>query len=174
MHCLPNGFPLKKEVNLVLLCMQVSVMERYLFKNLTLNSEEKVFWHLNLFDVLSSQIFSNFHLNIFPGAYLGTVFSLPLSGYLCSSTFLGGWPSVFYIFGKHTLSFLILVTHYFLKWPIIFRSFFEQVEKSQPYSSKVETSRPYSSKVECLSKVMSNESYRENPVLTFDLTRVRK
>ncbi len=60
-----------------------------------------------MIDLSSSQMFAHFHLIIFPGAYLGTVFSLPLSGYLCSSTFLGGWPSVFYIFGKHMLSFLI-------------------------------------------------------------------
>lgn len=25
--------------------------------------------------------------------------SLPIGGWLCSSTFLGGWPSVFYLFG---------------------------------------------------------------------------
>eukprot|EP00054_Salpingoeca_dolichothecata_P009968 m.56136 g.56136 ORF g.56136 m.56136 type:complete len:506 (+) comp18714_c0_seq2:100-1617(+) len=35
----------------------------------------------------------------YSGAYLGTVFSLPISGYLAGSHFLGGWPSVFYVFG---------------------------------------------------------------------------
>lgn len=34
------------------------------------------------------------------GAQLGTVFSMPISGILCKSNFLGGWPSVFYVFGK--------------------------------------------------------------------------
>ncbi|XP_035828102.1 sialin [Aplysia californica] len=33
------------------------------------------------------------------GAQFGTVISLPLSGLLCDSDILGGWPSVFYIFG---------------------------------------------------------------------------
>ncbi|KAK3088049.1 hypothetical protein FSP39_013989 [Pinctada imbricata] len=35
----------------------------------------------------------------YAGAQLGTVFSMPLSGILCNSDFLGGWPSVFYVFG---------------------------------------------------------------------------
>ncbi len=34
------------------------------------------------------------------GAYLGTVFSLPISGYLCQTNIMGGWPSVFYLFGE--------------------------------------------------------------------------
>lgn len=33
------------------------------------------------------------------GAYMGTVIAFALSGYLCSTNFLGGWPSVFYVFG---------------------------------------------------------------------------
>ncbi|XP_038051386.1 sialin-like [Patiria miniata] len=36
----------------------------------------------------------------YSGANLGTVISLPISGLLCGSDFLGGWPSVFYIFGS--------------------------------------------------------------------------
>ncbi|GFR78863.1 vesicular glutamate transporter 2.2, partial [Elysia marginata] len=35
----------------------------------------------------------------YAGAQLGTVFSLPISGYLCDSDIAGGWPSVFYVFG---------------------------------------------------------------------------
>lgn len=35
----------------------------------------------------------------YAGAQLGTVFAMPISGLLCDSGFLGGWPSVFYIFG---------------------------------------------------------------------------
>ncbi|XP_048729077.1 sialin-like isoform X3 [Ostrea edulis] len=35
----------------------------------------------------------------YAGAQLGTVFSMPISGILCKSNFLGGWPSVFYVFG---------------------------------------------------------------------------
>jgi len=36
----------------------------------------------------------------YAGAQLGTVFSMPISGILCESDFLGGWPSVFYVFGS--------------------------------------------------------------------------
>ncbi|GBM03518.1 Sialin [Araneus ventricosus] len=36
---------------------------------------------------------------IYSGAQIGTVISLPISGLLCYSDFLGGWPSVFYVFG---------------------------------------------------------------------------
>ncbi|XP_060594913.1 sialin-like [Ruditapes philippinarum] len=36
----------------------------------------------------------------YAGAQLGTVFALPISGWLCDQkTFAGGWPSVFYVFG---------------------------------------------------------------------------
>ncbi|XP_046377073.2 sialin-like isoform X1 [Haliotis rufescens] len=35
----------------------------------------------------------------YSGSQLGTVISMPISGLLCESDFLGGWPSVFYIFG---------------------------------------------------------------------------
>ncbi|GFY47713.1 hypothetical protein TNIN_205181 [Trichonephila inaurata madagascariensis] len=36
---------------------------------------------------------------IYSGAQIGTVISMPISGLLCDSDFLGGWPSVFYVFG---------------------------------------------------------------------------
>ena len=35
----------------------------------------------------------------FTGAYVGTIIALPASAALAGSTFLGGWPSVFYVFG---------------------------------------------------------------------------
>lgn len=35
------------------------------------------------------------------GLQLGTIIGMPLTGYLCSSSFWGGWPSVFYIFGEY-------------------------------------------------------------------------
>ncbi|KAG0718549.1 Sialin [Chionoecetes opilio] len=36
---------------------------------------------------------------VFAGAQFGTVVTLPVSGWLCESGFLGGWPAVFYVFG---------------------------------------------------------------------------
>eukprot|EP01119_Soliformovum_irregulare_P021509 TRINITY_DN7174_c0_g2_i2.p1 TRINITY_DN7174_c0_g2~~TRINITY_DN7174_c0_g2_i2.p1 ORF type:complete len:390 (-),score=81.92 TRINITY_DN7174_c0_g2_i2:104-1273(-) len=36
---------------------------------------------------------------VYGGAYLGTIVAFPVSGLLASSDFLGGWPSVFYVFG---------------------------------------------------------------------------
>lgn len=39
---------------------------------------------------------------IFMGAQMGNVISLPISGLLCNSVLLGGWPSVFYISGRVT------------------------------------------------------------------------
>lgn len=35
----------------------------------------------------------------YAGSQFGTVISQPISGILCESDFLGGWPSVFYLFG---------------------------------------------------------------------------
>ncbi|XP_030567768.1 putative inorganic phosphate cotransporter [Drosophila novamexicana] len=36
---------------------------------------------------------------VYAGSNIGTVISMPLTGWLCSQDFLGGWPSAFYIFG---------------------------------------------------------------------------
>ncbi|KAK7082383.1 hypothetical protein SK128_002997 [Halocaridina rubra] len=45
---------------------------------------------------------------VYAGAQFGTVVSLPLSGILCQSDFLGGWPSVFYVFGIAGLIWFLL------------------------------------------------------------------
>lgn len=42
---------------------------------------------------------SKFAAVVYAGCSFGTVISLPLSGWLCSLTFYGGWPLAFYIFG---------------------------------------------------------------------------
>ncbi|XP_021941380.1 sialin isoform X1 [Zootermopsis nevadensis] len=42
---------------------------------------------------------SKFSSYVYAGANFGTIISMPLSGYLCSLKFLGGWPLSFYIFG---------------------------------------------------------------------------
>ncbi|ALC49104.1 MFS10, partial [Drosophila busckii] len=36
---------------------------------------------------------------VYAGSNIGTVISMPLTGWLCSLEFLGGWPAAFYIFG---------------------------------------------------------------------------
>lgn len=36
----------------------------------------------------------------YSGSHMGTVLSLPISGALANSDFLGGWPSIFYVFGS--------------------------------------------------------------------------
>jgi len=42
---------------------------------------------------------SRFAAYIYNGANFGTILSIPLSGFLCSLNFMGGWPLSFYIFG---------------------------------------------------------------------------
>ncbi|KAK7081859.1 hypothetical protein SK128_016485 [Halocaridina rubra] len=42
---------------------------------------------------------SRYNTIVYSGFPLGTVVSLPVGGWLCSSSYLGGWPSVFYLFG---------------------------------------------------------------------------
>ena len=36
----------------------------------------------------------------YAGSHMGTIISSPISGVLCGSDFLGGWPAVFYLFGE--------------------------------------------------------------------------
>lgn len=45
---------------------------------------------------------------VFTGLNIGTVISMPLSGYFCDMTILGGWPLSFYIFGMIGLIWCIL------------------------------------------------------------------
>lgn len=52
---------------------------------------------------------------VYAGAQFGTVVSLPICGLLCQSTFLGGWPSVFYVFG-------VLGVLWFVVWTILIHS----------------------------------------------------
>ncbi len=41
------------------------------------------------------------------GDKIGTVISLAVSGLLCQSNFLGGWPSIFYVSGNSTFIFYL-------------------------------------------------------------------
>jgi len=36
---------------------------------------------------------------ILSGTAIGTVVTMPLAGYLCDGTFMGGWPAIFYLLG---------------------------------------------------------------------------
>lgn len=36
---------------------------------------------------------------VITGGQIGTVITLPLAGYLCNGTFMGGWPAIFYLSG---------------------------------------------------------------------------
>ncbi|XP_063848009.1 sialin-like [Scylla paramamosain] len=42
---------------------------------------------------------SKYNTIVFIGSEIGIVLSLSIGGWLCSQTFLGGWPAVFYMFG---------------------------------------------------------------------------
>lgn len=42
---------------------------------------------------------SRFAAYVYAGANFGTIISLPLSGWLCSVEYMGGWPLSFYVFG---------------------------------------------------------------------------
>ncbi|XP_057309380.1 sialin-like [Hydractinia symbiolongicarpus] len=48
----------------------------------------------------------------YAGMHTGTIFAMPVSGVLADSTFLGGWPSVFYVFGSLGLI-------WFLVWSLV-------------------------------------------------------
>ena len=54
---------------------------------------------------------------IYTGAQIGTVVTLPLTGYLCESTFLGGWPSIFYVLGIVGCVWFVLWTFFISEDP---------------------------------------------------------
>ncbi|KAF5270613.1 hypothetical protein FQA39_LY01351 [Lamprigera yunnana] len=43
---------------------------------------------------------SKFAAYVYAGSNFGTIVSLPVSGWLCGLTFMGGWPLAFYVFGS--------------------------------------------------------------------------
>ncbi|KAK7082382.1 hypothetical protein SK128_002996 [Halocaridina rubra] len=56
------------------------------------------------------------------GSQFGTIIALPICGLLCQSTFLGGWPSTFYVFG--IVGVLWFLTWMYLKLSIPWRHIF--------------------------------------------------
>ncbi|XP_072029904.1 sialin-like [Amphiura filiformis] len=46
----------------------------------------------------------------YAGSHMGTIISSPISGVLCDSNFLGGWPAVFYLFGALGLVWFVFWT----------------------------------------------------------------
>ena len=73
------------------------------------------------------------------GMYLGTVFAFPISGmhpmgfivrcsyvryigWLCGSSFLGGWPAVFYVFGGVGILWCIAWTYFISSSPETYTS----------------------------------------------------
>ncbi|XP_033121660.1 sialin-like [Anneissia japonica] len=61
----------------------------------------------------------------YAGSQLGTVISNPLSGWLCSTDFLGGWPSVFYVFGTCGVI-------WFAAWTLLVHNYPEQHPRISP------------------------------------------
>ncbi|XP_076045681.1 putative inorganic phosphate cotransporter [Oratosquilla oratoria] len=59
---------------------------------------------------------SHFSSLVYAGIQFGTVITMPVSGWLCNTDFLGGWPSVFYIFGA--LGIVWGVFWYFLAYDL--------------------------------------------------------
>ncbi|XP_013788638.2 putative inorganic phosphate cotransporter [Limulus polyphemus] len=54
---------------------------------------------------------------IYSGSQIGTVISMPISALLCDSEFLGGWPSVFYVFGISGCVWFVLWTVFVYNTP---------------------------------------------------------
>jgi MFS family permease len=53
---------------------------------------------------------SSFSAFIYGGATAGLVVSMPIGGLLAGSSFLGGWPSIFYVFGAVGVAWFVLYT----------------------------------------------------------------
>ncbi|KAK9887994.1 hypothetical protein WA026_000283 [Henosepilachna vigintioctopunctata] len=61
---------------------------------------------------------SRFAAYVYAGANFGTIISLPLSGWLCSLDFMGGWPLCFYIFGILGLIWFLFWSYFIYDTPL--------------------------------------------------------
>ena len=63
---------------------------------------------------------------VYTGPYVGNIVSFPLSALLCQYGFDGGWPSVFYVFGKFTITiFLDRAQVYYSEYTCIYSKYFQ-------------------------------------------------
>ncbi|XP_055847003.1 sialin-like [Episyrphus balteatus] len=60
---------------------------------------------------------STFSAFVYCGSLIGTFFSLPLAGWLCSLEFLDGWPLAFYVTGMLGLVWFIFWMRLVYEWP---------------------------------------------------------
>ncbi|KAL3272355.1 hypothetical protein HHI36_013834 [Cryptolaemus montrouzieri] len=60
---------------------------------------------------------NRFGAYVYAGANFGTIISLPVSGWLCSLDFMGGWPLSFYLFGILGLVWSIFWTYFIYDTP---------------------------------------------------------
>lgn len=60
---------------------------------------------------------SRFAAVVYNGANFGTIISIPLTGYLCSLDYMGGWPLSFYIFGSLGLVWCFFWWYYVFDTP---------------------------------------------------------
>ncbi|KRY29228.1 Sialin, partial [Trichinella spiralis] len=93
-HCLLNGHHLLKEVDCRRLQFQASHSFIY---------SEIVAYH-------NAEVF-------FSGCFIGTLTAFIVSGFLADSSFLGGWPSIFYVFGVLGIVWFILWTLFVTNGP---------------------------------------------------------
>ncbi|XP_076083719.1 sialin-like isoform X3 [Mytilus galloprovincialis] len=79
----------------------------------------------------------------YAGAQLGTVIAMPICGILADSNFLGGWPSVFYVFGVlgcvWFVAWMLLVHDTPAKHPRISKVERDYIEKSIGVKEKMPT-----------------------------------
>ncbi|XP_054157771.1 putative inorganic phosphate cotransporter [Oppia nitens] len=76
----------------------------------------------------------------FVGSALGVVTTLPLTGYLCSSSFMGGWPAIYYMLGIFTSIWFIFWSLFIFEspdtHPYISQKEYNYIKTGQSYETK--------------------------------------
>ncbi|XP_022916483.2 putative inorganic phosphate cotransporter [Onthophagus taurus] len=97
---------------------------------------------------------SRFAAYVYAGANFGTIISLPVSGWLCSVDFMGGWPLVFYVFGAlgfvWCVLWLLLVYNSPMTHPRIDRQEKEFILASIGPQDEEKSSIPWMKMLKCL------------------------